>query len=343
MKIHRLGCDCFEHSSQRRRAFITGSLAAAFSGLAGPSLSQQRLTISLDDSCSFYPDAPVGYDLYTFANNYEAIEVIDKLVKSVGLQQNFDVMQANVPNAAAVIQGSRRLVLYSQVFIDEINAQTETEWASWTILAHEIGHHLNGHTLDGLGSRPEKELEADYFAGFAVARIGGNKQQARSPFETMGEAGSQTHPPRSARLEAVVAGWNAGAVGRVPDADENDPEVAEGQPDMPPSGQAPPNKPRGVSAIRAEGVIDDLLQGILDARVPDVQMSPQMASVYSQQLYAAQSMLSSLGSFNAIEVTGNAPVSGGTKFGFVAEFSRYQLRGEIWFTTDGTVAGFQFQ
>ena len=37
-----------------------------------------------------------------------------------------------------------------------------------TLLAHEVGHHLNGHTIHRGGSTPELELEADEFAGFIL-------------------------------------------------------------------------------------------------------------------------------------------------------------------------------
>jgi len=76
-----------------------------------------------------------------------------------------------------------------------------------TIMAHEVGHHLNGHTLVEGGSRPMLELQADKFAGHAVKRVGGTLDQALAAYQMMSAEGTETHPPRSARLEAVTRGW----------------------------------------------------------------------------------------------------------------------------------------
>lgn len=77
-------------------------------------------------------------------------------------------------------------------------------------MAHEIGHHLSGHTLDGLGSRPKKELEADRFSGFILQKMGATLDQATATVNTFSEEGSRTHPGRSARVAAVTNGWKAG-------------------------------------------------------------------------------------------------------------------------------------
>ena len=48
--------------------------------------------------------------------------------------------------------------------------QAKNDWAAISILAHEIGHHLNGHALNKEGSNHRKELQADEFLGFVLAR-----------------------------------------------------------------------------------------------------------------------------------------------------------------------------
>ena len=83
------------------------------------------------------------------------------------------------------------------------------------LLSHEIAHHLNGHTLEAGGSRPPTELEADKFAGFAVGKLGGSLQEAQWLFRQLSAEGSETHPPRSARLEAVAVGWRDATGGQV--------------------------------------------------------------------------------------------------------------------------------
>lgn len=170
------------------------------------SFAQSRFKID-HRTCSYYGDS-INEDIYSFTSTKEAIDIVDQIVKSVGLEQNFEIMAANVPNAAAVIYESKRFILYSQVFISEIDRNTSSKWSSISILAHEIGHHLNGHTLDSLGSRPDKELEADKFSGFVCFKLGATLEQAQEAMKLIAsESGSSTHPPKSARLEAITIGW----------------------------------------------------------------------------------------------------------------------------------------
>jgi len=150
-------------------------------------------------------------DIYGFAASKDAVAFIDSICGKVGLPPNFITMAANVPNAAAVIDddSNQRLVLYSEVFMAEITKRAKTDWAGMSILAHEVGHHLSGHTLIPGGSRPPTELEADKFSGFIVARMGGTLDDATAVMKLVPPEGSETHPPRSARLEAIAAGWRS--------------------------------------------------------------------------------------------------------------------------------------
>lgn len=169
--------------------------------------AQQKLVFSVKASCSFYPGDKIKDPVYNFQSSQEALDIVKRITHSVGLEPNFEILQANIPNAAAVIHEQKRYILYSLVFMEKIREVTATDWAAQTILAHEIGHHLNGHTLTDSGSRPTLELQADTFAGHVVRAIGGSLEQALAAYQIMSAAGTDTHPPRSARLEAVTKGW----------------------------------------------------------------------------------------------------------------------------------------
>lgn len=169
--------------------------------------SQSLFDFSLHDNCSYFGEK-ITEDIYGFESSSEAEEVITKILEKVGLEKNFEIRSANVPNAAAVINGSTRYILYSENFIESINSETGSKWAAISILAHEIGHHLNGHTLDNLGSRPPIELEADKFSGFVLALMGASLNQAQLAMANLASSsGSVTHPPKSARLEAIAVGY----------------------------------------------------------------------------------------------------------------------------------------
>jgi hypothetical protein len=89
----------------------------------------------------------------------------------------------------------------------KMDSSSGTNWGSVSILAHEIGHHLSGHTLEEGGSRPPTELEADVFSGFVLGRLGADLDEACAAMKTMPDVGSATHPPSSARVVAITKGW----------------------------------------------------------------------------------------------------------------------------------------
>ncbi|MCI4667075.1 MAG: hypothetical protein MRZ79_02870 [Bacteroidia bacterium] len=176
-----------------------------FLSLFALSSAQQR--IHIDHSCSFVGELTES-DIYGFSSGEEAETALKRIMKYTGLPANFTIKAANVPNAAAVVYGTERYILYNQYFMEKVKQSTFTDWSAISILAHEIGHHLSGHTLTNTGSRPDKELEADKFSGFVLYKMGATLQQARVAMEKIGSSnGSSTHPPKSARLAAITNGW----------------------------------------------------------------------------------------------------------------------------------------
>ncbi len=163
--------------------------------------------------CSYYGENTPTTAIYTFASDNEAKQALARIMQVTGLPTNFNIMAANVPNACAVIKcptssTCERYILYNQDFMLKVRDLTRTNWSEISILAHEIGHHLSGHTLDNLGSRPEIELEADKFSGFVLGKMGATLADAKAAMELIGSSsGSSTHPAKDARLAAIVNGW----------------------------------------------------------------------------------------------------------------------------------------
>lgn len=175
--------------------------------LAFPAAHVAQQRIHIDKSCSFNNTLSED-DLYGFDSDENAEAALKRIMKHTGLPAKFKIMAANVPNAAAVIHGEERFILYNQEFMRRVKDVTRTDWAAVSILAHEVGHHLSGHTLDKIGSRPDKELEADKFSGFVLRKMGATLEQAKAAMANIAsDAGSHTHPPKSARLTAIANGW----------------------------------------------------------------------------------------------------------------------------------------
>lgn len=151
--------------------------------------------------------------------NVEVAEkVVDDILDKVGLFRNFYVEECdNINNALAVtmpMEGGAidRYILYDQQFFDKVSSSTGTDWGNASILAHEVGHHLNGHTLSGSGSTHQIELQADEFSGFVLARMGCPLEDAQSAVSNLlPDEASATHPAKQNRLDAISKGWHRGS------------------------------------------------------------------------------------------------------------------------------------
>jgi len=140
-------------------------------------------------------------------------EMLQEIINATGLQQNFELKQADVLNIEASISHRKRYILYNPAFITTINDLTKNKWAVMALLAHEVGHHLNGHTIRRGGSTPELELQADEFAGFILHKLGATLQQSQNVMYYIAkEKNSRTHPAKASRLLAIEKGWNNASV-----------------------------------------------------------------------------------------------------------------------------------
>ncbi|WP_157558540.1 M48 family metalloprotease [Microscilla marina] len=147
----------------------------------------------------------------SFISIDEAANYIKRIVKQVpDWQQNFVLQERNgINNAYAHIQNGKRFITYDNLFVEALDYQTGTKWASVSVLAHEVGHHYFDHVLDREGSTHSKELEADYFSGYVLAKMGASIAQAKAAMAKLANPyGSHSHPPRNQRLTAIEKGYN---------------------------------------------------------------------------------------------------------------------------------------
>ncbi|MGB1308599.1 MAG: hypothetical protein ACPG6B_06795 [Oceanihabitans sp.] len=147
----------------------------------------------------------------------DAEQVVDNILDKVGLFRNFFIEECDdINNALAVtmpLEGGdiERYILYDQDFFTKVSASTGTDWGNTSILAHEVGHHLNGHTLKSGGSNHKIELQADEFSGFVLARMNCSLEDAQSAISNLlPDEASSTHPAKKDRLAAIEKGWNRG-------------------------------------------------------------------------------------------------------------------------------------
>ncbi|MCI4644874.1 MAG: hypothetical protein MRY64_08845, partial [Hyphomonadaceae bacterium] len=191
----------------RKLGAMIGALAWMGLSVSLSANAQVLDSMEVGDTCSYYGEE-VPASVATFASSSEAETMISDIMDASGLAPNFEIRSGGVPNAAAVIQGANRVILYNPAFMIQTRQQTGSDWAPVSIMAHEIGHHLNAHTLDNKGSRPNRELEADYFSGFILQRMGATLTEAQVAMNALGDPrGSSTHPAKHDRLAAIATGW----------------------------------------------------------------------------------------------------------------------------------------
>ena len=178
-----------------------------FTAFSAKTHAQELLHIR--NGCHFDGD-DTERELYGYAPSDEAQEIIGRITAVMGLDQNFTIKSANVANALATTEGRNRYVLYSTTFLENFKRDAQTQWAAYCVLAHEIGHHLNNHDFAENDPKRRKlmELAADRFAGNILQKMGASLEQAQAGINSFSLTGeSNTHPPKSARLEAVANGW----------------------------------------------------------------------------------------------------------------------------------------
>jgi hypothetical protein len=193
-------------------------------------ISQNYQTVEeVNDAC-----ATLG-----FKGDEDAEIAVDDILSQIGLFRNFTIQECpDINNAIAknidVGDGKKaRYILYDKEFFNRIEDKAANDWAATSVLAHEVGHHLNGHALNDEGSNHKWELEADEFSGFVLARMGSTLQDAQSAISTFKyEKATRTHPAKADRLLAIEIGWNRGSgkIITVPEMSLEDITVIEDEP-----------------------------------------------------------------------------------------------------------------
>ncbi len=143
-------------------------------------------------------------------SEFQAKQAVYHIVQYSGLLPNFTVREnEEVTTAIAYIKDKKRYIEYNPAVMESLMDSTKTDWAMISILAHEIAHHLLGHTLAPKLLSPGDELACDRYSGFILQRMGATLDESVAAIQVAGSAqGTKTHPPREARVHAISQGWN---------------------------------------------------------------------------------------------------------------------------------------
>lgn len=153
-----------------------------------------------------------------FASERAADSALDDILNVIGASKRFVLQEcSNINNAVALTMNGVRYIMYDPEFMTSISYGDE--WSNKFILAHEVGHHINGHTVDVLAANSSnkvslstsriQELESDEFAGFVLGRLGASLDDALSGVQSFSDEDDSysTHPRRSKRIAAIKKGF----------------------------------------------------------------------------------------------------------------------------------------
>ena len=155
-----------------------------------------------------------------FMNTPRDIEdAVNNILKTAGIKSISDAAFVlkdchQINNAVAKILKDEngndvRYVLYDPNLLQNIIDKTNNSWSAKFVLAHEIGHHMLGHSLNNGSSNHKYELDADYWAGRALSIMGASEEETLSATLILPERSSSSHPARSDRMDKAKEGWNS--------------------------------------------------------------------------------------------------------------------------------------
>jgi tetratricopeptide (TPR) repeat protein len=186
-------------------------------------------TTSLREGCNYGENINDASELCKFyqGNNFSTYQnadiSLDKILSVTGMSKRFVLKECDdISNCVATSYKGIRYILYDKDFMDIIATNTNS-WSNLSILAHEIGHHVNGHSLDLIVYASETvepptlsesraiELEADEYSGFVMYKLGATLSQAQEAIRlicTNEDDTYSTHPKLDKRLAAIERGYN---------------------------------------------------------------------------------------------------------------------------------------
>jgi uncharacterized protein (TIGR02145 family) len=186
-----------------------------------------------------------------FVSETEVDNLVSEMLARFGARNRYIIMSCpQVDNCQAVLYKGRPYILFNPEFLQSVkrlNFSSATlptlqarDWSALTILAHELGHHINNHLINPLpdATARDMELEADQTAGFIIYMMGGEVRDMLPAYLKSPEQGSYTHPPRKARTDALEKGFR--------DAAARFPRTRPADPVPPPVRTTDPSRPTDI-------------------------------------------------------------------------------------------------
>lgn len=133
-------------------------------------------------------------------------QVVTRIKSSLSINSAIDILIAeDEDNAFATVAGGRKIIVIDVGFLENLNQVTGTEWSAISVIAHEIGHHIAGFIQDS----HRGELNADYWSGQCLQRLGSSREAATACILRYGtDYDTDSHPNKRTRAATIDRGWN---------------------------------------------------------------------------------------------------------------------------------------
>jgi len=140
-------------------------------------------------------------------------QVVTQIEHALHFHASFEVLIAEQEdNAFATVAKGRKILVIDVDFLDRLNRMSRTRWAAIQVIAHEVGHHIAGFLRDPHVS----ELNADYWSGQSLQRLGSSLSAATRAILTIGtEYDTPSHPNKYRRRDTIAQGWGDAASNRI--------------------------------------------------------------------------------------------------------------------------------
>jgi len=178
-------------------------------------LSQNLFSQKFDLICNYNENSIENamIDCLSKKEENQYTNIVTKIAEKSGISSNFKLITCNsIENACAIINplnNNQRYILFDYYYFKKMY---NDDAAIVFIIAHEIGHHINGHTIpsyQAIEEKRKKELEADYFAGSIMFKFGYNENKIIEIISKLQETNNpnSTHPLKKDRLEYSLKGY----------------------------------------------------------------------------------------------------------------------------------------
>ena len=188
--------------AKTRKLILGTSTLVVLLSSAAETASQQPFTVVTAFEAGMAP----GSQVMAFRSERQAEEMMARVLAYSGMRPNFvfrrdDSVGGNVAVATLVQDragNTLRMIAYSQPAMSELRRLAGTDWALMMVLAHEVGHHVQGHIVRGTPRMRDYQEQADEYAGFVLNKMGATLEEARAAMTVLGDR---------SRIDAVTDGW----------------------------------------------------------------------------------------------------------------------------------------